>query len=276
MTIQGSPAHSEKLCGSGSVTPRLFQSGQKPPFLIPGQSITDWGGSGPLRDLGRKILYLNDRALAANHSELYYVLQFTHISRPMIIHQRPHGLVTDFMNLFCDGCAGLAQKQARKERNIFPAIVERGKLDSRHTYPVEQISAEISFGYQLLQIMLGGREYPDIDFALLGVAETRYLSFLKNSQQAILDVYRNVSNFIEKEGSSVGRLKKTEMVINRPCESSPPVAEQLTFQQRIAQPGAVHADKWPVFPVPGKVDGPRHHFLPRSGIPFDQDSGIDM
>ena len=130
-----------------------------------------------------------------------------------------------FVNLFLEGRAVLTQNQTRKKRNIFPAVAKRGKKNPRHTDPVEQVGTEFSFRHQLLQIVLRGHEYPNVDFARFGLADTRYLSLLKNPQQAILNVYRNVANLIEKESPSTRRFEKANVVIDGSRESTPPMAE---------------------------------------------------
>ena len=72
----------------------------------------------------------------------------------------------------------------------------------------------------------------------------------------------------------VGRLELADLLLGRAGERALLVAEQLAFQQRLGQGGAVEADERAVLARAGVVDGPGDQLLADAALAADQHRGV--
>jgi hypothetical protein len=86
----------------------------------------------------------------------------------------------------------------------------------------------------------------------------------------------DVADFIQKQRTSFGRLKTSLAGIHRTGKCAAFVSEQLAFQQRLRDGGAVKRDKGPLRSRPMKVDRPRNQFLASSAFTPQQHSGLTV
>src|SRR5262249_20110132 len=97
---------------------------------------------------------------------------------------------------------------------------------------------------------------------------------LQRAQQLGLEVERDVSNFVKKKGSLVGKLKPADLLGNSPGKGAALVSEKLTFQESGRNSGAIKLDQRPLFAPAAVMDGPRDQLLPGAGFAQQQHGGI--
>src|SRR4030043_497618 len=127
-----------------------------------------------------------------------------------------------------------------QKRNVFSPLSQRGEGDRDDVEPIVQILSEKSFLNRLFQIPMGGGDHPDIGLEALVGSQTLEFFVLQDSQKFHLGAGREVSNFIEKDGTSVRFFKPAQPFLDCPCEGSFLMAEELTFKEGFGNRCAAH------------------------------------
>ena len=96
----------------------------------------------------------------------------------------------------------------RQSRDVFPAVPQRGELQSEGVEPVVQILAEAALGHQICQVLVGGGNHAHIYRNSVVRAQACDTAFLQHTKQPCLQRQRHVANFVEKQGARVGRLEQ--------------------------------------------------------------------
>ena len=102
------------------------------------------------------------RSGAERHRPLHRVLQFAHISRPVVSHQPPHGIFRNGAN-GPQRIAEFLQKKTDQQRNIALAFSQRRQFDLHHVQPEIEVLPEGAGANGGFQIAIGGRNDADID-----------------------------------------------------------------------------------------------------------------
>src|SRR5690606_7032352 len=108
---------------------------------------------------------------------------------------------------------------------------------------VVQVLLEPPLGHQLPQVAVGGRDYPDVDLDRALGTERLELALLQYAQQLGLDGRTDGADLVEEDRSAVGQGEAPLLVADGAREGAAHVAEQLRFDQRLGQGGAVDADE---------------------------------
>ena len=99
--------------------------------------------------------------------------------------------------------------------------------------------------------------------------------FLKHAQQPPLKGKRQVSDFIEEQGSGVGQLEHARLALTpRAGKRTFLIAEKFAFQQPFGDGGTVHGHERLVFAQAGGVDALGEQLLARAGFPADEQVGV--
>ena len=157
-----------------------------------------------------------------------------------------------------------------QQRDIRLALPQRRYLDARHPKTVQQILAETAGGDLVDQMTVGGGDDADIDRPRLGFPHPCHLALLQHPEQRGLNRQRHVADFVEENRAARRCLEQPLVIGDRPGKGALAVAEQLTGHQGFAEAGRVDGDEGALPARAGLVDGPRHQFLARTGLAFDQ------
>ena len=108
----------------------------------------------------------------------------------------------------------------------------------------------------------------------LRVTHALELALLQHAQQFDLQHAGGGVDFVEEDGAGVGGLEAPGAVLDGAGERAVHVAEQLAFQQILAQRPAIDAHKRSARPIAQLVDGRGDQLLAGAGLAQQQDRGV--
>src|ERR1700728_1145164 len=158
----------------------------------------------------------------------------------------------------------------RKQRDIFAAFAQRWQVDFNHVQPIIKIFAEFPLLNLVCKIFVSSRNNPNFDFNFLSAAHAIKAAFLQYSQQVGLQFGRDISDFVEEDGATIGQLELPFGLSSSSRESSFFVTEQFAFQQSLSQRCAADGNEWLVRPATGEVNSPRNQFFTRPAFSSNQ------
>src|ERR1039457_2127946 len=153
-----------------------------------------------------------------------------------------------------------------QQRDVFFALPERRHVDWENIQTVIEVFTEPAVLDLFLQIPVGGRDDPYIGFYGTWAAQSFKLAVLNDPQQLGLQFQRQISDFIEEYGASVGQLKTPDLSGIGPGEGAPFTPEELAFDEGRRQCRAVDCYHWPGLAYTTVVDGACHDSLAGAGL----------
>ncbi len=88
------------------------------------------------------------------------ILQFPHISSPVVEHQFPHGLRGYPFDVLFHLLVEPPQEMLYERRDVLLSVPERREVDRDYVNPVEKVAAEEPFLYLFLQVFVRGKRSP--------------------------------------------------------------------------------------------------------------------
>ena len=106
---------------------------------------------------------------------------------------------------------------------------------------------------------------------LIGTATSQALEllFLKNAKKFGLQLERKLTDFVQKQGSALGRLKASQILSHSPGEGAAFVAEEFAFQQSGGNGRAVEGHETVLAAGAGLMNRVCDHFLTGTRFPLD-------
>ncbi len=157
-------------------------------------------------------------------------------------------------------------KNRARRKDVVRTFAERwdDKLD--HPEPVVEVIPEGAFLDRCAEVLVGGRQHPDIDAPLLVFADPADLPFLEDAQQLDLHRGRHFSDLVEEDRPAFGLLEQTLAIADGAGKRTGLVPEELAFEQRLGHRPTVHRHE----PFPGAfrvlVDVAGENLLADSGL----------
>ncbi len=202
------------------------------------------------------------------------VLQFPDIPGPMVGHHhvdRRGGNPAD--HLVHLGCKLLGEMVGQKQ-NVLPSVAQGRQVNGEHVDSVVQVRAEVPVLDRLIQVAIGGHDDPDVGRSGFVRADPLILLLLQNPQELDLNRPGEVPDFVQEERAPLGLFDPPDAGLGRAGKGALLVAEQLAFQQSLAQRCAVDLHKRPAGAGAGIMHGRGDQFLSRPGLTADQHGGI--
>src|SRR6185436_17366182 len=104
---------------------------------------------------------------------------------------------------------------------------------------MKQVFAKLVLRDGLDDVAIGGGDQANVHAKLLGAAHSRKSAVFQKPEQLGLQRPAHVRDFIEENRPAVGFFHATWLLLQRPGEGSPFMAEKLALQQRIRNSGAI-------------------------------------
>src|SRR6185437_11635006 len=148
-----------------------------------------------------------------------------------------------------------------QQRDIFCSFTQRGQNDWKDTQPIVQITTKLVLSNSLGQITVGGSYQAQIHLDSAIATQSFKFLVLQYAQQLGLQLEGNFADFVQKQGSSIGKFKTADLLADGSRESSLFVSEELAFQQARGNCRAVQFYEGSVFLLAQAVSGPCDQFL---------------
>src|SRR5262245_47678963 len=129
----------------------------------------------------------------------------------------------------------LLKEVIREQKQIGLSFPQRRNENREDIQAIVKVLAELSIRDRLFEILVGGRDEPDIGTDRLGSADAFELSFLQDAQKLHLGCQIDISNFVEKQRAAFGEFKPSLFSSVSARESALFVAKQLGFDKRVRQ-----------------------------------------
>ena len=133
-----------------------------------------------------------------------------------------------------------------------------------------KILTEISFIDGSPQILVCGRDQPDIDSDLFICTDRLHFTFLQSTKKLYLHFVGQVTDLIQKDRSSVSSHKSTGLIIYCPGKRTFHMAEKLGCRQIFGDRPTVDCNKRSLTAITLLMDTTGYIFLPRPTRPGDQ------
>ena len=212
-----------------------------------------------------------DRGAGGQHDgALDRVLQLPHVARPVIALERRDHPVFDRLDRLAAPGRMLVDEVLHQHRNVLGTLAKRRHGDRHHVQAVEEIVLEAPLVHELTEVAVGRRDHADVD--LLGPfrAERLDFAFLQHAQQLGLQPDSHRADLVEKDGAAVGQRKLAFLRARGVGECPLDMAEELRFQERLGNGGAVDLDERHVPLGAAMVRGAGDQLLARTGLAGNQ------
>jgi hypothetical protein len=127
--------------------------------------------------------------------------------------------------------------------DVFAAIAKGRHIDREDGEAEIKVFAEAPLADHRQEIAVRRRNKPNVDGTVGRFADSPHGPLFQNTQQLRLHGNRELTDFIEKYRSPVGRFNRTCAGRNRSCESPFGVAKELRVEEILGQGGTVDDDQ---------------------------------
>jgi hypothetical protein len=156
----------------------------------------------------------------------------------------------------------------------FSRLPQGRHLDLDHVDAIVEVLAEPLIAHHLLQVLVGRRQHPDVDFRLTGAADPAYSPLLKHPQQLHLHRRTGVADFVKKHRATVARLEQPLLGGDRAGKRSACMAEQLALEQLARHRPAIDRHERPLAPGAARMDRARQQLLAGTRFAADQHRAV--
>src|SRR5260370_38091972 len=139
---------------------------------------------------------------------------------------------------------------------------------------MEQVGAESTFADGFLQILVSRCQEAHVEPDSARAAYAGQFARLKDAQQLGLQSQRKLADFVEEDASAFGDFQQPFLLTDGAGECSLLVPEQLTFQKRFRQRGAIQGQKGLILAGAILMNGASSKLLARATFDVNEDSGF--
>ena len=145
-------------------------------------------------------------------SSFNYILQFTHIARPVVILGAFDLAFGDEHGRQMKSKTGLLPcKMGEQIRNISATFSKRRNLHREDAQTIVQVESETALLDVVPQIAIGcGSNHPCVDTPRGFIADAFEFAFLQNAQQPGLQFNRDFAYFVKEQSAAIGQLESSD------------------------------------------------------------------
>ncbi len=233
------------------------------------------GGAGRTHLQGHRGLRGIDRRSRHNdHQPLDQVPQLPDVSGPFVLLEDRHRIRGDFFHPQPLLLPVQLEKMPDQQRNILPALAEGRHHDRHDVQPIEEVFPKGAFFDFLQEILVRRGEDADIDLHQLRAADPVELLLLQRTQHLGLRAQAHVADLVQEQRPAVRLFELAPLHRGGAAEGALFMAEQLAFDQRFRNGGAIDGDEGPIGACAVLVNPPRHQFLAGPVLAADQDPAV--
>src|SRR4051794_34516669 len=148
---------------------------------------------------GRHVRNMKERPRIHRDHMLHTVLEFPHVTRPVVGEKSVHGLGSDNMPM-----PVARQEEIQELRDILLAFPQRRQSERQDLKTVEEIAAESFFFDFSGEIAIRSGHHPKIRLTRPGGTDWTEFLFLQHAQKLRLDLERQLADLVEECSAAVG------------------------------------------------------------------------
>ena len=166
----------------------------------------------------------------------------------------------------------LAEKMLDQRGDVVPPLTQRRNSQVDDVEPEIQVFAKRVGGDVLPHVAVGCGDDAHVEGAFRTVdADPLNLAAFEEPQQYRLHPQAHFAHFVEKHRAAVRRGEQAVAIALRVRKAATHMAEQLGFEERIGDAGAIDGDERRAAASAQTVDQTRDNFLPDTAFARDQD-----
>ena len=146
-----------------------------------------------------------------------------------------------------------------------------GTRTGKYIQAIEQIGAELLLFDHGGEIAVGGGDQAGVGLERARAAEALKLALLKHAQQLRLELERDFTDLVEKNGAAVGQLEAANALRDGAGERTLLVAKKLTLEQAGGDGGTIQLYERAGVAGAEIMEGPGYEFLSGAGLAINQD-----
>ncbi len=127
------------------------------------------------------------------------------------------------------------EEELGQGRNVLSPRPQRRQMDRHDVQAVVQVFSEVPGANFILERLVGGGNHARVHSNRPALAHALEFALLQHSQQLHLKLGAHAADFVEEDGAAVRRLEPAGLVVERPGERPLDVAEELAFEQALAE-----------------------------------------
>ncbi len=167
-----------------------------------------------------------------------------------------------------------AQEVVRQQRDVPFAVPQGRHLDHHHRDAIVEVLAKRPFPHRPTQILVAGRDQPDVGARGFAVSHLDEFPCLDGPQQLGLQGQADLADLVDEQCARVGQREEARPVLHGPREAAPNVAEEMAFDQRLGNGRAVQRHERPIRARALHVNGPSDKLFARARLARDAHVGV--
>src|SRR5436190_8250765 len=220
--VERGATHAEDTRRRRPLAPRPLERREEARLLGLGRAALDRRTVPSARgDLGRQVRCLHDRSLAVDERALDGALELADVPGPAALHEHADRVRAHLLHALAGGGPEALEECGHEERDVLATLAQRRQLDPDHADPVEEVHPEVALLDLLPEVAVRRRDDAHIDLPRPRIADAHDLALLEDTQQARLELHRDVADLVEEERAAVGGLDEPLLVLDGPREGSP-------------------------------------------------------
>src|SRR3989442_413701 len=168
----------------------------------------------------------------------------------------------------------LAKEVVGEKGEVLPALPKGRHLQHDDAHAIVEILTEAPIRAGLQEVLVGGRDEPNVGADRRRAADFRELPALEDTQKLGLERKPHLAQLVHEEGAVIGEREDAFASLQGSRERTLDVTEQLTLQEAFGDCDAVEGDERLVASGAGEVHGARNEFLARAALSLDADAAI--
>jgi len=186
---------------------------------------------------------------------------------------KPSGL--DWEDAVALPIADPVQHEIDERDDVLAPLAQRRQLDPDDVQSIVEVGPELTVAQERFERLIGGGNHPCAKRHFDRRAERAHASILQRVQELCLRIERQLTHLVEEQRAVRGGDERPRPVLPRVRERPSPDAEQLAFDERRGQRGAVHVLERTATPAARVVNEPGHRALAGTSFASQQHGRVD-
>src|SRR5436190_19358044 len=269
-TPQGGAADPELRCRGGLAALVLGEHPQHAFPLRVGQRQARYPRGRLAAQLRREVLAVQEGPLAHDERVFDRAAQLAHVAGPRVAADRIHRRPRHAFDPPEPAVVHPLDEVPEERLDVSSALAQRRQEEGDHPHTVAQVLAEATFRDLAGEGLVGRRDHPHVHRDRARGAHGHEVLLLHHAQELSLQLEGDLRHLVEEERAPVREREETVPVAHGPGEGAAHVAEELRFEQRRREGGAVDRLERRLLARALGMNGSGNELLARPGLPAEE------